>query len=201
MTRNWIVEGTYLDACNCEAVCPCRSHDGRPGGDSTYDRCEFALSWMIATGHFDEIDLADRSVVLTGWYADNEPGSPWRVRLYVDDRATAAQRDALAEIYLGRVGGHPAATYAAAIEEVVGVETAKITLEYTPRRWSSTVDGRVAVRASVPVSADGAVICAISGDENPGTEYSSDLFRVTDDPFDWELSGRASFVAPFAYRG
>ena len=201
MSNDWFVEGTYLDACNCEAVCPCRSHDGRPGGDSTYERCEFAISWMISSGAFGEVDLANRSVVLTGWYADDEPGSPWRVRLYIDDEATAAQHDALAQIYLGRVGGHPAATYAAAIEEVLGVEPAAITLEYTKRRWSSTVDGHVAVRASIPASAEKAVVCAISGAENPGTEYSSDLFRVTDDPFDWELSGRASFVAPFAYQG
>jgi hypothetical protein len=178
MSNRWHVEGTYLDSCNCETVCPCRSHEGRPGGDSTYDRCEFAL---------------------TGWYADDEPGSPWRVRLYVDNEASEQQVDALARIYLGQVGGHPAATYAAAIEEVVGVEPADITLEYSPRRWSSRVDGRVDVRASVPASDQGAVVCAISGPEHPGTEYTADVMRVTDDPFDWEVSGRASFVAPFAY--
>jgi hypothetical protein len=199
MSNRWHVEGTYLDSCNCETVCPCRSHEGRPGGDSTYDRCEFALSWIVDSGRFDDIDLSGRSVVLTGWYADDEPGSPWRVRLYVDNEASEQQVDALARIYLGQVGGHPAATYAAAIEEVVGVEPADITLEYSPRRWSSRVDGRVDVRASVPASDQGAVVCAISGPEHPGTEYTADVMRVTDDPFDWEVSGRASFVAPFAY--
>ena len=39
------------------------------------------------------------------------------------------------------------------------------------------------------------------GDQNPGTEYTAELLKVTDDPFEWEVSGKASFVAPFSYAG
>jgi hypothetical protein len=29
---DWQVAGSYFEACNCEAICPCRSIGGRPGG-------------------------------------------------------------------------------------------------------------------------------------------------------------------------
>ena len=31
---DWQLAGTYLEACNCEAVCPCRRIGGRAGGRS-----------------------------------------------------------------------------------------------------------------------------------------------------------------------
>ena len=199
MSDTWSVSGLYLEACNCEAVCPCRSHNGVPGGLATYDTCQFALSWKIEEGHHGLIDLAGRSAVITGWYADAEPESPWRVRLFVDDRATAEAHDALARILLGRAGGHPAASYGAAISEVLGIESADITLTHSEKKWRIGVAGRVEVRASRRTIVDGPVVCGIPG--QAGTEYTAEQLRVTDDPFEWDVTGRASFVAPFAYSG
>ena len=57
----WRVSGSYFEACNCEAVCPCRQIGGsmgRAGGRSTYGVCEFALSWWILEGHSGSIDLS-----------------------------------------------------------------------------------------------------------------------------------------------
>jgi hypothetical protein len=31
----WAISGTYLEACNCDAICPCRTIGGREGGRST----------------------------------------------------------------------------------------------------------------------------------------------------------------------
>ncbi len=200
MSNTWSVSGMYLEACNCESVCPCRSHNGTPGGEATFDKCEFALAWKIEQGHHERLDLAGRSVAITGWYADSEPGSPWRVRLFIDDRAGPEARAALASIFLGRVGGHPAATYAAVITEVVGIENAAITLTYSEQKWRIGVAGRVEVRATQRTPVAGPVVCGIPG-PHPGTEYTADVMRVTDPPFQWDVVGRASFVAPFAYHG
>ena len=118
----WHVAGTYFEACNCEAICPCRSVHGRPGGPSTYGVCYGALSWQIQHGHHGDLDLVGRSVVLTIWYADNvQPSTPWQVVLYVDQGADEAQSRALADIFLGRVGGTVASQYGPAIGEVHAV--------------------------------------------------------------------------------
>jgi hypothetical protein len=33
---DWRVRGSYFEGCNCEAICPCRSVGGRPGGPSSF---------------------------------------------------------------------------------------------------------------------------------------------------------------------
>ena len=200
MTPSWSANGLYLEACNCESICPCRSHDGAAGANATYDRCEFALSWKIENGHYGEIDLGGRSAVMTGWYADDEPGSPWRIRMFIDDGASNAAHQAIAQIFLGQVGGHPAATYAAVIGEVLAIEPAEISLTHSKQKWRIGVEGIIEVRASERAEANGPIVCAIPGAQ-PGTEYRAEQMRVTADPFEWDLAGRASFVAPFAYEG
>ncbi|MDP9235169.1 MAG: DUF1326 domain-containing protein [Actinomycetota bacterium] len=126
--RVWRVEGSYFEACNCEAICPCRRHGDYAGGRSTFGVCDFALSWSIREGDGDGVDLRDLGVVLAGSYGDDEPGSPWRVVLYVDDRADEDQASVLADIFLGRAGGTTFENYAAAIGEVYAIRTATIRL-------------------------------------------------------------------------
>src|SRR5437764_14642805 len=103
----WSMSGTYLEACNCEAICPCRRVGGRPGDRSTFGVCVGALSWLVAEGRLGAVDLAGLAAVLVFRYDDDEPGSPWTFRLYVDDRGDDGQREALAAILTGRLGGTP----------------------------------------------------------------------------------------------
>jgi len=46
----WWISGSYLEACNCQAICPCRRIDGNPGGRSSYGECLGALSWLVEEG-------------------------------------------------------------------------------------------------------------------------------------------------------
>ena len=101
----WQISGSYLEACNCEAICPCRRIGGRPGGRSTYGECFGALSWIVEAGHADGVELAGMRAVLVTRYHDDEPGSPWTYALFVDARGTEAQRSAMADIFTGRLGG------------------------------------------------------------------------------------------------
>ena len=104
----WEVAGSYFEACNCDAVCPCRRVDGRAGGRSTHGVCQFALSWQISRGAAGALSLDGLAVVMAGWYDDDEHGSPWRVILYVDESANREQHDALAAIFLGQRRRHNA---------------------------------------------------------------------------------------------
>ncbi len=56
----WKVKGSYYEACNCQAVCPCRREGERTGGRSTYGECDFVLSWWITDGEIDERPLEGR---------------------------------------------------------------------------------------------------------------------------------------------
>ncbi|HEV8063699.1 MAG TPA: DUF1326 domain-containing protein, partial [Acidimicrobiales bacterium] len=116
---DWRVRGSYFEACNCEAICPCRSVGGRPGGPSTYGECFGALSWHVQEGHAGEIDLSGLTTVLSIRFYDSvESSTPWEVVLYVDDGADDDQLSALADIFLGRAGGTVAPQYGQAIGDV-----------------------------------------------------------------------------------
>src|SRR5215218_5976498 len=103
--QGWRIAGSYLESCNCEAICPCRRIDGMTGGRSTYDQCLGALSWRIEDGHMDGLELAGLGVVLATRYSDDEEGSPWSFVLYVDERGDEGQRAALASIFTGAATG------------------------------------------------------------------------------------------------
>lgn len=196
----WAVEGTYFEACNCLPICPCRQVGGREGGRSTFGVCDFALSWSIATGHFGQLDLSGRQVVMVGSYDDDEPGSPWTVGLYIDDGADTDQLAALADIFLGRVGGTPSRNYAPAIHSVAGVHAARIELDHRRRHWRIRVAEHVDVTAAEEVDADEPVACGIPGLDRPGQEVRSSVLRVHADTLAWEWSDRCGFATDFDYR-
>jgi hypothetical protein len=196
----WSVRGSYFEACNCEAVCPCRSIGGRPGGRSTEGTCQFALSWLIEDGHAADVDLAGLAVVLAGFYYDDEPGSPWQVVLYVDERAAAVQQQWLVDIFLGRAGGTTLRNFAAAIGEVHAIRPAHIALDHTPGRWRIRTQDWVTVSASDPVDPSETVACAIPGFDHPGQELRADLLQVSDAPLQWAVRGRCGFTTTFDYR-
>jgi hypothetical protein len=102
---SWWISGTYLESCNCLAICPCRRVGGRTGGRSTYGVCEGALSWAVEREHAGDVDLGGLAAVLTLRYDDDEPGSPWDFLLYLDERGDEHQRAALQAILTGSWGG------------------------------------------------------------------------------------------------
>ena len=196
----WRVTGSYFEACNCDAICPCRRQGGlKLTTGSTYGVCDFALSWRIATGQHGALDLSNLSVVLAGSYHDDEVGKPWRVCLYVDERATPEQHEALANVFLGRLGGTPLRNFAKSIGDVYAVRRASIELEHRPGRWFMRASDYVTVTATRPVSFDLAVTCGIPGHDQPGEELEAERMRVTDDVLQWDVSGRCGFASHFDY--
>ena len=100
------IEGSYYEACNCTAICPCRRQNGVSGGLSTHGICDFLLSWSIERGEAGAIDLTGCRVCLAGSYSDDVDGKPWSVIIYIDERASEEQAEALANIFQGKFGGN-----------------------------------------------------------------------------------------------
>jgi len=195
----WAISGSYFEVCNCDPVCPCRSVGGRPRGHTTYGVCLFALSWHIVAGHADEVDLSGRDVVMAGFYADDEPRSPWQVILYIDDRASAEQHDWLSRIFLGKAGGGTLTNFARGISTVYGVRSAAIALRHEDGAWSIAVEGHIRAEATEAVDLDETVACDIAGLDRPGLELIASQLVVTDTPLEWDLHGRCGFAGDFAY--
>jgi hypothetical protein len=155
---------------------------------------------MIAEGQVDGGDLAGLSAVMVGSYSDDEPGSPWRVALFVDETADEARQQDLADVFLGRIGGDTHRLYGRGIVEVSLIRPAAIRLVHEPRRWRIGVSTFVEVQSTVEASAQGQVSCGIS-DHVPGTELISDVLAVAAPPFKWNLRERCAFESAFMYKG
>jgi hypothetical protein len=197
----WRISGTYLEACNCEAICPCRRIGGRTGGRSTYGICLGSLSWQIEAGYAGGVHLADMRVVLANRYDDDEPGSPWSVVLYVDERGSKRQREALEHIFLGRLGGTPQLQFPWVWKpsKVLGVRPVAIEVDHAPGRGWFRAGDQVTVTVREPFPRQETVTCVIPGHDRSGREIVADLLSVEDGTLDFELRGKCGYEATFDY--
>ena len=132
----WSLHGEYFETCNCDYLCPCpHSHlQAQP----TKGECYATLAFKINEGRYGSVDLDGIVFVVVvktpGPMADGD----WTVGIIVDDRATTEQRDAVATICSGDVGG-PMARTAALLGTFAGVESAPISFEGSGMSYSIKV--------------------------------------------------------------
>jgi hypothetical protein len=197
----WRISGTYLEACNCDAICPCRRIGGRQGGRSTEGICLGSLSWHINEGEAGATGLAGLRAVLANRYDDDEPESPWSFVLYIDDRANEAQREALEGIFLGRLGGTPQVQFPWVWKpsDLLAVRFVAIDIDHTPGRGWYRAGGQVTVRVREPLVDQETVTCVIPGHHRNGREVIAELLSVKDGPLDFELSGKCGYESTFDY--
>ena len=196
----WNVSGTYFEACNCEAACPCVFLSPPTNGD-----CTALVAWHVDAGSHEGTDLSGMNVALAVHSPGHMAEGDWRAAVYLDDRASEAQAGALGAVFSGAAGGHPA-VLASFIGEVMGVASAPMTFESDDTGCAL----RIGDVADVKISAIGG-----QGDAQvtvgnhplavaPGYEVvtsRSDHLRYTDHGYQWELSGRNGFFSPFSYEG
>jgi hypothetical protein len=200
-TVPWWISGSYLEACNCQAICPCRRIGGNPGGRSTYGECLGALSWLVEDGRAGDVDLAQMKAVLTLRYYDDEPGSPWTFVLFVDAGGEPRQRQAMADILTGRLGGTPRKQFPWVFKHanLLGVEMLDIEIDHTPGRGWFRAGGKVEVRVRQPVPDRETVTCVIPGHHRTGRELISDTIEVDAGPLVFSVAGRCAYESTFTY--
>ena len=199
--QSWSIAGSYLEACNCEAICPCRRIGGVAGGRSTFGVCTGALSWLVTDGGAGDVDLSGLAAVLICRYDDDEPGSPWLFRLYVDERGDERQRELLAAILTGKLGGTPHEQFPWVWKraDFLGWFAAPIEIDHTPSRGWFRVRDAVAVRVRAPFAEQDTVTCVIPGHHRSGTEIVCDVLRVEDAPLCYEVTARCGYESTFHY--
>jgi hypothetical protein len=198
---SWRIRGRYFESCNCDAICPCRRINGVPGGRSTHGICMGVLSWLIDEGAMDDTDLSGLPVVMAVTYSDDEPGSPWTWVLYLDTRATDAQRAALEGIFSGRADGDtkPRFPWTWKPSELVAVRPVEIDVDHTRRRQWLRIRDRVSVRIRDRFEGEETVTCVIPGHEQEGEELVTDELVVEDEGLQFTYRGVCGYAATFDY--
>lgn len=114
------IEGRLLEVCTCNVLCPCWVGEDPDGGT-----CDSSFGWAVDKGTVEGIDVSGLTLGLSVHIPGNVFGGNWRAVVYVDDRASEEQQEALLKVFTGQLGG-PIADLAALIGEVITVERVPI---------------------------------------------------------------------------
>jgi hypothetical protein len=98
------------------------------GEDPDFGTCDGVLAWHFDEGTIDGVDVSGRTFVILTHIPGNILKGNWKIRVYIDDKATTAQRDALMKVWTGKAGG-PIADLAKLVGEVAAVEQVPITFD------------------------------------------------------------------------
>lgn len=129
----WQITGQMHELCSCKFLCPCWFGPAEP--DQGW--CSGAIVFDVESGTTDGLDLGAHTVVLLADW----PGDFWAgngtARLYLDERATPEQRQALEAIFSGQQGG-PMEVVSTLISKWLPAETAPIAVT-----WGDTTTATV----------------------------------------------------------
>lgn len=197
---SWNLKGLYAEACTCEGACPCIYTEPPTGGT-----CTGLVGWRIEEGRDGDVALGDLNVALALHSPGRMTDGGWRVALYLDDRADAAQRASLQRIFSGAAGGHPA-NLTPLIGEVTGVAPARIRFEGSDGRYQLHV-GSVAEAEFAAIEGVGGERVTVSGHPLavapgfPATVAKSSKLKLQAGDIRCDVGGRTAFYSSFAYEG
>ena len=114
------LEGKLLEVCNCEVLCPCWI-----GEDPDNGICQSIMAWNFEKGEIDGVDVSGLTIGAVVHIPGNVLDGNWKAAIYVDDKATDQQNEAILSVWSGKAGG-PVAELVQLVGEVVSAERAPI---------------------------------------------------------------------------
>lgn len=200
MATDWILDGQYFEACNCDAACPCVFLSPPTTGE-----CTVIIGWHIDKGVYGDTDLGGLNVIRAVYTPGHMLEVPWTAALYLDDRANDGQIAALEKIFTGKAGGSPS-KLAAHIESDLGIRSVPINFTANGKKRSVSIPNIVNVEiAAIVGQGDGDVtisghpLCVAPGFSAIASRSSH--LNYTDHGLNWEMSEKTGFFSPFSYAG
>jgi hypothetical protein len=137
-------QGTMLEACNCDVLCPCWI-----GEDPDNGTCQSVVAYHFDSGAARGIDVSGLTIANVVFIPGNVLAGNWKQVIFVDDRATDEQAQAIVDAFSGKLGG-PLADLAQLIGERLGVVRAPISHEILEGRGTLRVGGDKVVAEMEP---------------------------------------------------
>ena len=184
------IQGDLTEACPCNSTCPCHF-----GSNDTYGHCEGVLAYHIQHGKYGATPLDGLTVIAVSWFGPNMKAAIGKMpaKLYIDSKATAAQRTGLLAIFGEQFKAMVGKVYPPTF----------MPIKVTPHGDYSTISSKVVDLDIIPTkSADGSLTkidhapLALIPMEYIGT---SRVNRFTDASIHkkWNLHGRHANYGPF----
>lgn len=198
MAIQWNMSGNYFETCSCDNPCPCAFLS-----PPTKGYCSMLAGWHIEKGQYGDVVLDGLNVALAAHSPGHMMEVKWKAALYIDERADDAQRDALTQIFSGKVGGQPA-KLAAHIEDFLGVKAVPIEYRVDGKHRSLRIPN-IAEAEIVDLAAEGVESITISErpwSNAPGhatTVAKSERLEFDDYGLQWRISGENGYHSDFRY--
>jgi hypothetical protein len=143
-TSGYQFQGTLLEACNCDVLCPCWI-----GEDPDNGTCSAVVAYHFDQGMIRGVDVSGLSAAFVGFIPGNVLAGNWTELLFVDERATDEQLAAIVDAFTGKMGG-PLADLAELVGTFLGAVRSPISHEVVEGRGTLRVGGDTVVAEMEP---------------------------------------------------
>ena len=202
-TPQWSIECDYMESCNCDFGCAC-NFSGLPN----FGNCEALVGYHIRNGHFGDVSLDNLDFIFAASWPKAIHEGNGTACVYISDKATPAQRDAIAAIAYGRAGGNgPYAIFASTMTRAVDPQIVAIDMKVEGKRSRFTVPGVLNVQLSPHID-------AASGNEQDvqinlpngfiwktAHAIKTTLMNITSPSLNFDHSGRNAFYTVVEHHG
>jgi len=198
----YTLEGQLLEVCTCNTLCPCWVGEDPDGGT-----CDGVLSWHVERGSINGTDVSGRTFTILAHIPGNILEGNWRVVVYVDDRATDEQQQALLDVWTGKLGG-PIADLAQLVGEVLAVERAPVIFQVEGKG----IAGRFAIGSAIeaelepfigatgePTALHDTIFTTIPGSPAYAGKASTYKVDVAEHGFEIDLEGHNAVSGTFRF--
>ena len=115
------LEGSLLEACDCDVLCPCWIGEDPDGGT-----CQATIAYNFDRGTIRGVDVSGLTLAAAASIPGNVLEGNWRLVFFIDEKASDEQAEAMTDAFTGKLGG-PLADLAQLHGEVVATLRAPIT--------------------------------------------------------------------------
>ena len=130
----WSFEADFLQACNCDYGCPCEF-----SAPPTRGFCEGTGAWRIIKGSYGDLALDGLAVAFAANWPKAIHEGNGTLALFIDERASAQQREAILTICSGQAGGLPFEILATTFSKVLDPIFAPIQFDLNGRDSSMRI--------------------------------------------------------------
>jgi hypothetical protein len=185
------LEGSLLEVCTCDTLCPCWIGEDPDGGT-----CQSVLAYHFDRGTIKGVDVSGLTVASAVFIPGNILAGNWKQVLFIDDQASDEQAEAMIEMMTGKLGG-PMADLAQLVGERMAIERAAISHEVSDGKGTLRVGDFISAEMHPYAGPDGttttlnnSAFSTVPG--SPAYVAKADHQKVSLPQFDleWEVSDR-----------
>jgi hypothetical protein len=150
--EKWSFEAEYVQACSCDYGCPCEFQAPPSRGF-----CEGVGAWRITKGSYGSVSLDGLGLAFAARWPQAIHLGNGTAAIFVDERATPEQRNALLQIASGQAGGMPFEILAATMSTLLEPKFVPMTFDFKGRNSSARIGDAVDIALSPiknPVTGD-----------------------------------------------